>query len=58
MPFENPNQLTNFFELLAIIMIPAALTYTYGRLAGRPRARAGRSSPRCSAIYIASCSSP
>ena len=37
MPFENPNQLTNFFELLAIIMIPAALTYTYGRMAGRQR---------------------
>jgi K+-transporting ATPase ATPase A chain len=37
MPFENPNQLTNFIELIAIIMIPAALTYTYGRLAGRQR---------------------
>jgi len=37
MPFENPNQLTNFFELLAIIMIPAALTYTYGRMTGRQR---------------------
>ncbi len=37
MPFENPNQLTNFFELLAIILIPAALTYTYGRMAGRQR---------------------
>jgi potassium-transporting ATPase potassium-binding subunit len=37
MPFENPNQLTNFLELLSIILIPAALTYTYGRLAGRQR---------------------
>jgi K+-transporting ATPase ATPase A chain len=37
MPFENPNQLTNFVELLAIILIPAALTYTYGRMAGRQR---------------------
>jgi K+-transporting ATPase ATPase A chain len=37
MPFENANQLTNFLELLSIILIPAALTYTYGRLAGRQR---------------------
>ncbi|MGE0066256.1 MAG: potassium-transporting ATPase subunit KdpA [Solirubrobacterales bacterium] len=37
MPFENSSQLTNFLELIAIIMIPAALTYTYGRLAGRQR---------------------
>ncbi len=37
MPFENPTQLTNFAELLAIVLIPAALTYTYGRLVGRQR---------------------
>jgi K+-transporting ATPase ATPase A chain len=37
MPFENPNQLTNFLELLSILLIPAALTYTYGRMAGRQR---------------------
>jgi K+-transporting ATPase ATPase A chain len=37
MPFENPNQLTNFIELLSIILIPAALCYTYGRMVGRPR---------------------
>jgi K+-transporting ATPase ATPase A chain len=37
MPFENPNQLTNMLELLAIILIPAALTYTYGRMVGRQR---------------------
>jgi potassium-transporting ATPase potassium-binding subunit len=37
MPFENPNQLTNFVELLAIVLIPAALTYTYGRMVGRQR---------------------
>ena len=30
-PFENPNALTNFLELLAILAIPAALTYTFGR---------------------------
>ena len=37
MPFENPNQLTDFVELLSIVLIPAALTYTYGRLVGRQR---------------------
>jgi potassium-transporting ATPase potassium-binding subunit len=37
MPFENPNPLTNFVELLSIILIPAALTYTYGRMVGRQR---------------------
>jgi potassium-transporting ATPase potassium-binding subunit len=37
MPFENPSRLTNFVELLAIVLIPAALTYTYGRLVGRQR---------------------
>lgn len=29
-PFENPNPLTNFFEMLAILLIPAALCYTFG----------------------------
>lgn len=29
-PFENPNPLTNFLEMLAILLIPAALCYTYG----------------------------
>ncbi|MGN6664363.1 MAG: potassium-transporting ATPase subunit KdpA [Solirubrobacterales bacterium] len=37
MPFENPTQLSNLIELLAIILIPAALTYTYGRMVGRQR---------------------
>lgn len=31
-PFENPTALTNFFELLAILLIPAALTHTFGLL--------------------------
>ena len=31
-PYENPNPLTNFFEMLALIGIPAALTYWYGRM--------------------------
>ena len=29
-PFENPTGLTNFVELLLILLIPAALTYTFG----------------------------
>jgi potassium-transporting ATPase potassium-binding subunit len=37
MPFENPDALTNFVELLSIVLIPAALTYTYGKLVGRQR---------------------
>lgn len=29
-PFENPNPLTNFLEMLTILLIPAALCYTFG----------------------------
>jgi K+-transporting ATPase ATPase A chain len=29
-PFENPTPLSNFLEMLAILLIPAALTSTYG----------------------------
>ena len=36
MPFENPNGLTNFLEMLAMLAIPAALTFTYGRMVGSP----------------------
>src|ERR1700693_2406960 len=36
-PFENPTPLTNFIELLAIAVIPAAFTHTFGRMVGRPR---------------------
>jgi K+-transporting ATPase ATPase A chain len=32
-PFESPNPLTNFIEMVLIFIIPAALTYTYGRMA-------------------------
>ncbi|MGC8501943.1 potassium-transporting ATPase subunit KdpA [Desulfurella sp.] len=31
-PFENPNGFTNFFEAFLIILIPAALTYTFGSM--------------------------
>jgi potassium-transporting ATPase potassium-binding subunit len=36
-PFENPNALTNFVEMLAILAIPASLTFTYGRMVGSRR---------------------
>lgn len=29
-PFENPNQITNYLEMIAIILIPAALCLTFG----------------------------
>src|SRR5271157_4280130 len=36
-PYENPNGLANFLEMLAIVLLPAALTHTYGLMVGRPR---------------------
>jgi len=36
-PFENPTPLTNLLEMLAIFLIPAGLTHTFGRMAGNAR---------------------
>ncbi|MFM2415335.1 MAG: Potassium-transporting ATPase chain [Pseudomonadota bacterium] len=36
-PFENPTPLSNFAELLAIVLIPAALCITFGKLVGDRR---------------------
>jgi potassium-transporting ATPase potassium-binding subunit len=36
-PFENPTALANLLEMLAILVIPAGLTYTFGRLVGDTR---------------------
>ncbi len=36
-PFENPNPLTDWVQLVLILAIPFALTYTFGRLAGDQR---------------------
>jgi K+-transporting ATPase ATPase A chain len=36
-PLENPTPLTNFLELLAILLIPAALCYTFGKMIGDTR---------------------
>jgi potassium-transporting ATPase potassium-binding subunit len=35
-PFENPTPFTNFLQVLAIFIIPGALTVTLGRLTGSP----------------------
>ncbi|MBN8731704.1 MAG: potassium-transporting ATPase subunit KdpA [Acidobacteria bacterium] len=36
-PFENPTPLTNFVQMLMIFLIPAGLTYTFGRMVGDQR---------------------
>jgi K+-transporting ATPase ATPase A chain len=36
-PYENPSALTNLLEMLAILVIPAGLTYTFGRMVGDTR---------------------
>ena len=36
-PFENPTPLSNFLEVLAILLIPAALCYTFGKVVGDTR---------------------
>jgi K+-transporting ATPase ATPase A chain len=37
MPFENPTPFSNFVEMLSILLIPAALTATFGRMVGNRR---------------------
>lgn len=36
-PLENPTPLSNFFEMLSILLIPAALCYTFGMMIGDTR---------------------
>ncbi|MGB8166652.1 MAG: potassium-transporting ATPase subunit KdpA [Chthoniobacteraceae bacterium] len=36
-PFENPTPLSNFLQTLAIFLIPSALVYLFGVMAGDPR---------------------
>lgn len=36
-PFENPNPLTNFLEMLAILLIPAAFCHTFGLMVKKSR---------------------
>jgi len=36
-PYENPTPLSHYFEILLILLIPGALTYTFGVMVGNPR---------------------
>ena len=36
-PLENPTPFSNFLEMLALLLIPAALTFTYGKMVGSTR---------------------
>lgn len=36
-PFENPNPLTNWLQIFAMLLIPVSLTRTFGRLVGDTR---------------------
>ncbi len=36
-PLENPTPLSNFLEVLSIVLIPAALCYTFGKMVGDTR---------------------
>ncbi len=36
-PFENPTPFSNFVEMLAMLLIPVALTFTYGKMVGSAR---------------------
>jgi K+-transporting ATPase ATPase A chain len=36
-PFENPTPISNFLEMLSILLIPASLTFTYGKMVGSAR---------------------
>src|SRR5450755_4777598 len=36
-PFENPTGFTNFVEMLSVLIIPAALVFTYGKMVGARR---------------------
>src|SRR5271168_1666582 len=36
-PFENPTPFSNFYEMLIVLIIPAALVFMYGRMTGNRR---------------------
>ena len=36
-PFENPSNVANLFQILLIFVVPAGLTYTFGRMVGNVR---------------------
>ena len=37
MPFENPTAFTNFVEMVLMLLVPAGLVFTFGRMAGQRR---------------------
>ncbi|MFL6415217.1 MAG: potassium-transporting ATPase subunit KdpA [Bryobacteraceae bacterium] len=51
-PFENPNALTNFFQIILIFIIPAGLTYTFGVMIG-DRHQGWAVFSACSAMFLA-----
>ena len=66
-PFENPTPLSNFLEVLAILLIPAALCFTFGAMvrdrapglgAARRDARDLRPAPRARAFSRADAGNP
>lgn len=36
-PFENPTPFSNFLQMLSLLLIPASLTFTYGKMVGSQR---------------------
>ena len=36
-PFENPTPLTNFLQMIAMLLLPASLCFTFGRMVGDSR---------------------
>ncbi len=36
-PYENPTPLTNFLQMISIFLIPAGLTYTFGKMVGNTK---------------------
>jgi K+-transporting ATPase ATPase A chain len=36
-PFENPNGLSNFMQILLMLLLPISLPFTYGKMVGNPK---------------------
>ncbi|MDW7732743.1 MAG: potassium-transporting ATPase subunit KdpA [Methanolobus sp.] len=36
-PFENPSDITNFFETLSILLLPMSLVFAFGHMVGNPK---------------------
>ena len=51
-PLENPTPLSNFLELLAILLIPAALCYTFGEMVGDRRQGWAILWRRCLLVFV------